>query len=63
MIRTETVTLTIIPAVAYRQKLTAGGSGIVILRKNAKQPGIASISKTSGEAILSQNINEKYYPI
>ena len=36
MIRTDTVQLTVIPAVAYRQKLTAGGSGIVILRHGAK---------------------------
>ena len=48
MIRTETVTLTVIPAVAYRQKLPAGGSGIVIVRNDREQPGIASISKSSG---------------
>ena len=62
MIRTETVDLTLIPAIAYRQKLAAGGSGIVILRSDAKQPGIASVSKTSGEAILSHNTPVKQYP-
>lgn len=63
MIRTETVELTTIPAVAYRQKLTSGGAGVVIVRKNIKQPGIASISKTSGEAIPAENCPMKHYPI
>lgn len=62
MIRTETVTLTTIPATAYRQKLPAGGSGIVILRDDAAQPGIASISKTSGEPIPSRNTDTKLFP-
>lgn len=55
MIRTDVVNLTVIPAVAFRQKLTSGGSGITILAKGVKQPGIASISKTSGEAIPVAN--------
>ncbi len=63
MIRTNTVELTTIPAVAYRQKLTSGGAGVVLVRKNIKQPGIASISKTSGEAIPSDNTPAKHYPI
>lgn len=53
MIRTNVVLLSVIKAVAYRQKLMTGGSGIVIIRGDASQPGIASISKTSGEAIQS----------
>ena len=51
MIRTDVVNLTVIEAVAFRQKLTAGGSGVTIFRYGIDQPGIASISKTSGEAI------------
>ena len=62
MIRTDVVNLTTINAVAYRQKLTAGGSGIVILREDFAQPGIASISKTSGEAIPSANTPKDKYP-
>lgn len=62
MIRTETVTLTTIPATAFRQKLTSGGSGIVILRDDSAQPGIASISKTSGEPILTRNTSGKLFP-
>ncbi|MBR4205227.1 MAG: hypothetical protein IKQ92_07100 [Clostridia bacterium] len=62
MIRTELVTLTSIPATAYRQKLPAGGSGIVILRDDSAQPGIASISKTSGEPIPTRNTPAKLFP-
>lgn len=52
-----------IPAVAYRQKLTSGGSGVTILRYDTKQPGIASISKTSGEAIPAANVPADLYPV
>ena len=62
MIRTNVVELTSIKGIAYRQKLTSGGSGIVILREGAAQPGIASISKTSGEAIPTANTSKKLYP-
>ena len=62
MIRTETVKLTTIPAIAYRQKLKDGGSGVVVIRSDSKQPGIASISKTSGKAIPAKNNPAKKYP-
>ena len=63
MIRTDVVNLTVIEAVAYRQKLQAGGSGIMILRYDSKQPGIASISKTSGDPIPAANIPLDLYPM
>ena len=63
MIRTEVVKLTIIPAVAFRQKLPAGGVGITIVSIDSEQPGLASISKTSGEPILSKNTPLAVYPI
>ena len=62
MIRTNVVSLSSIKGVAYRQKLLSGGSGIVILREDSAQPGIASISKTSGEAIPAVNNPKKLYP-
>ena len=62
MIRTNVVKLSVIKAVAYRQKLMKGGSGIVIFREGEAQPGIASISKTSGEAILTDNTPKKLFP-
>jgi hypothetical protein len=52
----------VIPATAYRQKLRDGGSGIVILRSDCRQPGIASISKSSEEAIPAANTPKDFYP-
>ena len=63
MIRTNTVQLTVIPAIAYRHKLTSGGSGITILRYGIQQPGIASISKTSGEPMPAVNTRLDQYPL
>ena len=62
MVRTDVVNLTTLQATAYRQKLVSGGSGIVILRSDSSQPGIASISKTSGEPILTANTPKDKYP-
>ena len=62
MIRTSVVELTTIPAVAYRQKLPAGGSGITICRYGEKQCGIASISTRSGKAIPAENCPAEKYP-
>ena len=62
MIRTNSVKLTAIPALAYRQKLSAGDSSIVILRADSTQPGTALISKTSGEPIVSANTPADLFP-
>ena len=63
MIRTNIVTLTVIPAIAYRQKIKGGKSGIVILRPDVSQPGMAEISRTSGEPIPNRQTNLKKYPL
>ncbi|MDI9591286.1 MAG: hypothetical protein QM302_09660 [Acidobacteriota bacterium] len=63
MIRTNSVTLSVMPALAYRQKFPSGGSGVVVLRADATQPGVASISKTSGEPIISANTPADLYPV
>ena len=62
MVRTKEVILSFIKGIAYRQKLPSGGSGIVIYREGSAQPGIASISKTSGEAIITDNTPKKLFP-
>ena len=62
MIRTSVVELTTVPAVAYRQKLPTGGSGITICRYGEKQVGIASISTRSGKAIPAENCPAELYP-
>ena len=63
MIRTNVVKLTFISALAYKQKLQAGDTGIVIVRPDVKQPGIASISKKTGEPVLTKNTPVKDYPL
>ncbi len=62
MIRTDVVKLSVIKGFAYREKLKSGGFGVVIIRKDAAQPGIASVSKTSGEPVPAANTPKKYYP-
>ena len=62
MIRTNVVTLSVIPAIAYREKIKDGGTSLVVLRKGETQPGIAGISKKTGEAIPTKNTNTKKYP-
>ncbi len=63
MIRTNVVQLSVIPGIAYRQKLPAGGSGVVVIGYESTQPGLASISKTSGKAIPSVNTPVDVYPM
>ena len=62
MIRTNTVKLSVIKAMAFRQKLASGGSGITIIRPDYSQPGIASISTKTGEVIPTKNCNRKMFP-
>ena len=62
MLRTKAVKLSVIPAMAFRVKLPAGPS-ITIQRADYEQPGIAAISRTSGEAIPAANVNLKMYPM
>lgn len=63
MIRTNSVKLTTLPdAIAYRRKSSSGGPAIVIIRPDKEQPGIATISKTSGEPIVATNTPAETYP-
>jgi hypothetical protein len=63
MIRTNSVTLTTLPiAIAYRRKAPSGGAALVIVRSDASQPGIATISKTSGKPIVAANTPAELYP-
>jgi len=62
MLRTKAVKLSCIPAMAFRVKLPDGPS-ITIQREGKVQPGIAAISKTSGEPVLSANTDTTLYPL
>ena len=63
MIRTDAVKLTTIKAVAYRQKQADGDVGIVIIRPDQKQPGIAAINKKTGEPVPTANTNTARFPV
>lgn len=63
MIRTKIVELSTIEAAAYRQKLKDGKSGIVILRYDTSQPGLASVNRRTGTPEPSANTNLETFPI
>ena len=63
MLRTKTVKLTVIPAIAYRVKSPTKGIVVTVQRADKQQPGIASLSKTSGEAVPTENTDLKTYPL
>ncbi|MDG2992148.1 hypothetical protein L3556_14590 [Candidatus Synechococcus calcipolaris G9] len=63
MIRTKIVELSAIEAVAYRQKLKNGKSGIVILRYDTDQPGLATVSRRTAEPEPSVNTNLELFPV
>ncbi|WP_448598379.1 hypothetical protein [Thermoleptolyngbya sp.] len=63
MIRTKIVELSTIEAAAYRQKLRNGKSGVVILRYDHAQPGLATINRRTGEPEPAANINLETFPL
>ena len=63
VIRTRLVELSTLDAVAYRQKLRGGQSGVVILRSDSAQPGLALLNHQSGEPDLAANTSADLYPL
>jgi hypothetical protein len=63
MIRTRLVELSTIEAVAYRRKLRGGHSGVVVLRYDTAQPGLAILNRNSGEPDPAANVPPGLYPI
>ncbi|MEY4803466.1 MAG: hypothetical protein RLZZ274_2197 [Cyanobacteriota bacterium] len=63
VIRTRLVELSTLDAVAYRQKLRGGHSGVVILRSDSAQPGLALLNHQSGEPDLAANTSADLYPL
>ncbi len=63
MIRTKLVELSTIEAVAYRRKLGSGNSGVVIMRYDTAQPGLASLNKRSGEPDPAANADPALFPV
>ncbi len=63
IVRTKTVELTVIPAIAYKQKLSSGGAGIKILRLDVEATAAATLDKSTGEAIPYGKVDEALFPI
>jgi hypothetical protein len=63
MIRTKMVELSTIEAAAYRRKLKGGKSGVVIMRYDSTQPGLASLNKGTGEPDLAANVPLDLFPV
>jgi len=62
IIRTAAVELTSIPAIAYKQKLSAGGSGLRILRLDQDAVGVFTIDRRTGDAIAYKTLNDSLFP-
>ncbi len=55
MIRTKIVELNVIEAVAYRQKLKGGKTGLVVMKFGLNQPGMAIMDRTTGRPVVPAN--------
>lgn len=62
IVRTKSVELTAIPAIAYKQKLSAGGAGIKILRLDIEATAAATLDKNTGEAIPYGKVDASLFP-
>lgn len=63
IIRTRAVELSTIPAIAYKQKLAAGGAGIKLLRTDNEKTGVATIDRRTGEGIPYGVLDEALFPM
>ena len=63
VIRTRLIELSTLEAVAYRQKLRGGQSGVVILRPDTAQPGLALLNHQSGQPHPAPNTPADLYPL
>jgi len=63
IIRTKAVELTSIPAIAYKQKLSHGGSGIKILRMDENESAVCTIDKRTAEMIPYGTFSEERFPV
>ena len=62
IIRTTAVELTAIPAIAYKQKLSAGGAGIKIFRLDRDATAVFTIDRRSGEALPYGRTDAELFP-
>jgi hypothetical protein len=63
VIRTRLVELSSLEATAYRQKLGNGRSGVVILRNDTPQPGLALLNRNTGDPDPAPNMPADLFPL
>jgi len=62
IIRTKAVELTVIPAIAYKQKLASGGSGVKIMRMDRDVSAVYTIDKRTGDPVPYGQFDEVLFP-
>ncbi|MDR0468653.1 MAG: hypothetical protein LBH09_01615 [Peptococcaceae bacterium] len=62
IIRTTAVELSIIPALAYKQKLASGGAGIKIHRLDKDESAVFAIDRRTGEANPPVKVDADLFP-
>jgi len=62
IIRTRTVELTSIPAIAFKQKLASGGAGVKLLRIDCAEKAVATLDKRTGEPVYYGVVDETLFP-
>ena len=62
IIRTPAVELTAIPAIAYKQKLSAGGAGVKIFRLDTDAVTVVTIDRRTGEGIPRGKLDDQLFP-
>jgi len=61
LVRTPLVELSLIEGIAYRQKLRGGQTGVVILRNDYLQPGLALVNHRTGEPDLATHLPQELF--
>ena len=62
IIRTPAVELATIPAIAYKQKLAAGGAGVKIFRLDADACAVLTIDRRTGDGVPRGKIDANLFP-
>jgi len=62
IIRTPAVELSTIPAIAYKQKLSAGGSGLKLYRIDRDAKAVFTIDRRGGAPVPYGKVDEKLFP-
>ncbi|MCL2351262.1 MAG: hypothetical protein FWC55_01890 [Firmicutes bacterium] len=61
-VRTKSVELSSIPAIAYKQKLPSGGAGIRIIRLDRAAEAVAALDRRTGDAVPSGKADGALFP-